>query len=99
MPRLFQDVITTVRELGIQYVWIDSLCIVQDSKEDWELECAKMGHIYQHSTITICAPAAADTSSGFLDPRTCSEPDPLLWEYKNPGNAEPKRATIALKPS
>ena len=46
MPEMFQDAVIASRELGIRYLWIDSLCIIQDSVEDWELECSKMGRVY-----------------------------------------------------
>ncbi len=38
LPRMFQDAIKVTRALGIRYIWIDSLCIIQDSKSDWEIE-------------------------------------------------------------
>lgn len=69
LPRTFQDAVTATRALGIRYLWIDSLCIIQDSKEDWEEQCAEMGRIYRCSFVTIAGPAAADCSSGFLHPR------------------------------
>ena len=46
LSRTFQDAITITRELGIRYIWIDSLCIIQDDKEDWERVSAKMAEIY-----------------------------------------------------
>ena len=55
MPKPFQDAVTVVRELGLRYLWIDSLCILQDSTEDWKRESAVMGQIYHRSTLTIMA--------------------------------------------
>jgi len=55
MPKNFQDAVTVVRKLGLRYLWIDSLCILQDSTEDWERESAVMGQIYHRSTLTIMA--------------------------------------------
>ena len=49
MPALFRDAIITTWKLGIQYLWIDSICIIQDSKEDWEAESAKMGSVYRNA--------------------------------------------------
>lgn len=51
----FQDVITIARRLKIQYVWIDSLCILQNSRGDWEQESSKMGQYYKSSWLTIGA--------------------------------------------
>jgi hypothetical protein len=52
-PRTFQDAITVTRSLGIRYLWIDSICIIQDDKEDWREQAALMGHIYHNATVTI----------------------------------------------
>jgi len=67
LPRTYRDAIAVTRGLGIRYLWIDSLCIIQDSTEDWEKECIKMPQIYQNSTVTIAGPAASGCESGFLD--------------------------------
>lgn len=65
----FQDAIKITRILGIQYLWIDSLCIIQDSMDDWLRESATMGEIYKHSSLTIAATNAEDGSVGFLRKR------------------------------
>jgi hypothetical protein len=49
----FQDAIHITHQLGARYLWIDSLCIIQDSKEDWEIECTRMADIYQNSALNI----------------------------------------------
>lgn len=49
LPLTFQDAITIVRRLGHRYLWIDSLCIFQDSRQDWIIESDKMGDIYRGS--------------------------------------------------
>lgn len=57
LPPLYMDLFFLTERLGIQYVWIDSLCIIQDSegREDWLEESAKMAEYYQYSTLTIAA--------------------------------------------
>jgi hypothetical protein len=58
------------RNLGLRYIWIDSLCVIQDSKdgEDWKNEAAKMTHVYEGSFINIAASGASDGSVGcFFD--------------------------------
>ena len=45
IPRTFQDVIRLTRSLGVQYFWIDSLCIIQDNPVDWAMESGSMVHI------------------------------------------------------
>ena len=70
MPRNFRDAIVVTRMLEIRYLWIDSLCIIQDSSEDWLQESAKMGEIYKNSLITIAATNAHESAAGFLSNRS-----------------------------
>ncbi|KAL1615833.1 hypothetical protein SLS56_011675 [Neofusicoccum ribis] len=69
LSKTFQDAISLTRNLGIRYVWIDSLCIIQDDSKDWEIESANMGNIYESAYVTLAATAAPDGSSGFHAPR------------------------------
>jgi hypothetical protein len=89
LPANFQDAITITRRLGIQYIWIDSLCIVQDSKQDWEEQSKKMAAIYRNSTVTISALASEGSKRGILTPKHKSPPT----------STEPDSATIALTKS
>lgn len=66
LPPLFQDAVIITRQLGIRYLWVDSLCIIQDSKRDWETESAKMGGIYENSYVTISATNCGDGSARCL---------------------------------
>ena len=69
MPKTFQDAVTITKALGVSYLWIDSLCIVQDSLDDWLTECPKMGLYYRNSYVTISALESPDSQHGFLAPR------------------------------
>ncbi|KAM0432366.1 hypothetical protein ACHAPT_004908 [Fusarium lateritium] len=64
IPATFQDAIKLANTLGIQYIWIDSLCIIQDSKEDWDVEAAHMASVYSQAYVAISATAAKDSSAG-----------------------------------
>lgn len=55
------------RLLGVQYLWIDALCIIQDSKSDWEREGATMNEVYKNAHVTIAATSARTSSAGFLE--------------------------------
>ncbi|KFA76625.1 hypothetical protein S40288_05961 [Stachybotrys chartarum IBT 40288] len=55
IPRLYQDAITLTRQLGIDYIWIDTLCIVQDDLDDWHKESARMRTVYGRSYLNIAA--------------------------------------------
>lgn len=66
LPRTFQDAIIVTRRLGFKYLWIDSLCIIQDSHEDWQLESALMGKVYSHCYCTLAAAASTDCHGGLF---------------------------------
>jgi hypothetical protein len=76
LPRNFQDAVRITRELGIRYLWIDSLCIVQDSKSDWEQESMKMGSVYKNSCVTLYALVARESKVGILNLDRSPPPDP-----------------------
>lgn len=64
LPQTVRDAIIWTRQLGLQYLWIDSLCILQDSQSDWEVELSTMADIYRDATVTIPATAAPHAGSG-----------------------------------
>lgn len=66
MPRTFQDAVHVARAMHIEYVWIDSLCIVQDDYDEWLEQSAKMGSIYMNATFVIAAHSAEQCNEGFL---------------------------------
>jgi len=66
LPQTFRDAIKITRELGFRYIWIDALCIIQDSSEDKANEIGQMGSIYNESTLTIGVVAAETVAEGFL---------------------------------
>ncbi|KAF4996359.1 hypothetical protein FDECE_12503 [Fusarium decemcellulare] len=66
LPATFQDAITVTKGLGLKYIWIDSLCIVQDDESDWNHESGRMGGIYERSFCTIAASTASGDQFGFL---------------------------------
>jgi hypothetical protein len=74
LPPTFRDAITITRLIGCQYLWIDSLCIIQDSPKDWGFESAKMADVYGNAFVTISATAGHDSHSGLFKT--------LLDEYK-----------------
>ena len=52
--------------LGFEYLWIDSVCIIQDSEDDWRQEAAQMADVYANAFLTIAATHAKDGSSGLF---------------------------------
>ena len=66
LPSTFQDAVIITRRLGVKCLWIDSLCIIQDSLSDWEKESAVMGKVYSHSYCNIAALSSKDSHGGCL---------------------------------
>jgi hypothetical protein len=66
LSKTFQDVMKIAQYLGLRYIWIDSLCIIQDSKEDWQKESGLMGQVYSNSVCNISATGASDGSKGLF---------------------------------
>lgn len=60
LPLTYKDAISVTRSLGMQYIWIDSLCIIQDDFDDWEREATQMGDIFEQASCTIAAIDAID---------------------------------------
>lgn len=66
LPPLFQDVIDCARELGIEYLWIDRLCIIQADEQDFKTQTSRMHEIYGNATLTIAAASAASERDRIL---------------------------------
>ena len=64
LPKTYCDAISVCRSLKIRYLWIDSLCILQDSKEDWAREAANMAFVYSNSHLTISADWSTNSDDG-----------------------------------
>ncbi|KAJ9657442.1 hypothetical protein H2198_004317 [Neophaeococcomyces mojaviensis] len=55
LTKTFQDAIIAARRLGLDYLWIDSLCIIQDNDDDWAVQSSQMGKIYGEADLVISA--------------------------------------------
>jgi len=97
LPKTFQDAITVTRLLGVPYLWLDCLCIVQDDATDWEKEAAKMASIFENAVCTITAATAENCHAGlgisallppatqFELPSTANPPHILRFSARRPG--------------
>jgi len=100
LPGKYVYAIEITRALGYRYIWIDSLCIIQDSREDWQREAVKMAAVYGRSScnISYTFPPAGDTAENFLrDPRVhlpCQAPLP---EKKRSGSDSPTDNTLVIQ--
>ena len=73
LPRTFRDAACVARRLGVRWLWIDALCIVQDDPADWERESVKMGAIYSLAYVTVAADAGVDCESGCFNEASTSQ--------------------------
>ncbi|MCJ1392331.1 hypothetical protein MMC18_005198 [Xylographa bjoerkii] len=74
LPPLFQDAVLITRRLGFRQLWIDSLCIIQDSAEDWDREVTQMGNIYARSVLNIAADSSKNCCDSILGQRHLAFP-------------------------
>jgi hypothetical protein len=69
LPTLLQDAVKIARSFGIEWIWIDALCILQYDAADWSQESARMAEVYGNSVFTIGADFASSTDESILRPR------------------------------
>lgn len=73
--KTFADSVIAARELGIKYLWIDRLCIIQHDDEDWLNESSKMRDVYSNAFLNLAATSAQDGDEGMF-----TERNPLLFK-------------------
>ena len=80
LPRTILDAIAFTRRLGVRYLWVDSLCIIQgnsiEAREDWMKESPLMAEIYGRAYLTIASTWAKSMHDGIFitrpsDPEKC----------------------------
>jgi hypothetical protein len=64
LPRTFRDTVSITRRLGLEFLWIDSLCIIQENRYDFEQQSANMATVYQNAYITFAATASDGPHGG-----------------------------------
>ena len=96
LPKTFQEVIHFVRSTEIQYIWIDSLCIIQDSMPDWQTQSSQMSKIYTRAICNIAASASSNGTQGLFRTRSPESIKPLYLAiqssqpFRHPPNAPTK---------
>lgn len=83
LPQTFTDAIHLARHLKVRYLWIDSLCIIQDSEDDWRTQALLMGEVYKSSFCNIAATGAENPYGG-------------LFVQRNPFSITPLRIAIRI---
>jgi hypothetical protein len=69
LPQTIKDAVLVASELGLEYIWVDALCIVQDDEADKIVELARMGDIYSQAYVTLLASRSPKVQDGFLQSR------------------------------
>jgi hypothetical protein len=88
LTKTFKDFIVLTQDLGIRYAWIDSLCIIQNSREDFEIECAQMCDVYSQAYCTIAASDANDGNDGCFMPRETHLIEAVQLQFVDPDTVE-----------
>jgi Heterokaryon incompatibility protein (HET) len=70
IPATFRDAVLVTQTLGVQYLWIDSLCIIQGDMADLAQELSMMGDVYANSYVSITGAIIADDTHSFLKERS-----------------------------
>lgn len=66
LTKTFREAIEITRRLGFNFIWIDSLCILQDDYDDWEREGSDMAKVHRYAAFTIAAVASRDGEGGLF---------------------------------
>ncbi|MCJ1405547.1 hypothetical protein MMC11_008775 [Xylographa trunciseda] len=82
LPKTFIDAVNVAERLGIHYIWIDKLCIRQDSAEDWRREASVMQDVYKNALFNISALGAENDSGGCFFSRDVSKVVPTVVRLK-----------------
>lgn len=72
VPQTFRDAILFTRALGLEYIWIDSVCIVQSDEADWFEESARMFEYYSNAHVTLAAASSPDCDGGLFIKKPCN---------------------------
>ena len=90
LPPVLLDAIKTANELGLEYLWVDALCIVQDDGEDWAREAQKMHAIYANADITISSVVSRDCREGFVRQKSLLGTQPVPIKMSIPKRSRPE---------
>lgn len=88
LPQVFKDAAYIAARAGIDYLWIDALCIIQDSEEDWAAESAAMGLVYRNGVCNIAATGFLDGTNGLFVKRNPSLLEVIEFELEDTSNLD-----------
>lgn len=82
LPKTIQDALTTTRKIGLRFLWVDCLCIIQDDPEEMTREIANMPQIYKNAQVTISAAPSRGSREGFLHEVQIPSPQDDAFRFK-----------------
>ncbi|KAG9233019.1 heterokaryon incompatibility protein-domain-containing protein [Amylocarpus encephaloides] len=92
MPSLFQQAVTVTRGLGIRYLWIDALCIIQDDRDDWSVKAAKMSSVYWNGACKLVVTHCQNPAQNFFPPKEII----ASVKYEKVKSKEPPKMLVTL---
>ncbi|KAI9868469.1 MAG: hypothetical protein M1813_005913 [Trichoglossum hirsutum] len=97
LPKTVRDAVAITQHFGLQYLWVDALCIIQDDPQDWDREAQSMARVYANAYVNISALGAADTSQGCFMRRPPDRGAVPLEYYRDDGKCYQVFATIVTQ--
>ena len=94
LPPTIADAILVARRVNVKYLWVDSLCILQDSEADLKQEISEMGDIYANTWFTIAAKDSPSCTSGLFQKRNWPTSAIVLTEIRMPSGMMQREARI-----
>ncbi|KXJ89915.1 heterokaryon incompatibility protein-domain-containing protein, partial [Microdochium bolleyi] len=79
---VIQDAVKVCKALGVRYLWVDAVCIIQDETRDWHREASRMRDVYGSASVTICALASSSCTQRFLTEREAGFKVPFTSRVK-----------------
>jgi hypothetical protein len=98
LPKTFREAIHVTRKLSVKYLWVDALCVIQNSDKDWLVESSKVGEIYLESYINLTATASGDSRESLLQMSNLLDSRPCQILVSRPQQA-PTTYTCCSKPT
>ncbi|CAM1505088.1 Fc.00g107250.m01.CDS01 [Cosmosporella sp. VM-42] len=94
LPQAIRDSIAATKALGIPYLWVDALCILQDVASDWDMQCTLMVKIYGSAHVTLTAAASPNCEQGYV-----RRNDRVLLPMRSSSNGSEPRVYAVYHPS
>ncbi|KAG4433813.1 hypothetical protein IFR05_010695 [Cadophora sp. M221] len=83
LPPNFSTIIKLARSLGFRYIWIDSLCIIQDDDSDWTTQASQMDSIYRNARLTIVTASAVSPNDDIQQRKIPQNWREMPWKFSS----------------